>query len=197
MSVIIKTVLRSGSEYKPEHVQRIQQQLGRPVVCYTDLPAIDGIEVRPLLHDWPGWWSKLEVFREIEDSFYIDLDMTIAGDISDIINTDPADGLIALRNMKPEIGGIGSAMMRWRRDMRKVYKLFCTDPQYVMDNYGIDKRGTRWLGDQGWVGACVDELEIPLQYWQDLYPGRIKAWYEQGDADIIVYFGRSRPWTSG
>ena len=115
--ITLKTVLKSGGEYKPGHVLRVQDMLDKYVdcparfVCYSDV-EIEGVTVRPLLHDWPGWWSKIEIFREVEDSFYIDLDMTIEGNITDMVMADSY--FMALRNMNHRIGGIGSAMMKWR-----------------------------------------------------------------------------------
>lgn len=191
--IILKTVLKSGGEYTPEHVLRMQEMLDRYVdcparfVCYSDID-IPGVTVRRLLHDWPGWWSKIEMFRDVEESFYIDLDMTIMGNITDMVTVD--SDFMALRNMTPRIEGIGSAMMKWRGDKRFIYEAFKSDPEKYMAEHGRDKMGTPWLGDQGFLWAlCKDDLE----FYQSRFPNRIKKFTDSG-GDVKVYYGRNKPW---
>lgn len=194
--ITLKTVLKSGGEYQEKHVLRMRDMLEFYVrcpskfVCYSDL-NIPGIETRPLLHNWPGWWSKIEIFREVEDSFYIDLDMTIQGDITDIVMAD--SDFMALRNMAPRIEGIGSAMMKWSGDKRFIYETFKSDPEKYMAGHGRDKKGTPWLGDQGFIWSlCKGDIGL----FQSSFKGRIKKFNEPG-GDIKVYYGRSRPWQNG
>ena len=199
--VTIKTVLRSGGVYTAEHVLRMRDMIEQHVripykfVCYSDVP-IEGVETRELLHDWPGWWSKLEIFRDVEESFYIDLDMTITGDISDIVAVETE--FMALRNLNPKIAGIGSAMMKWSGDFKRFYQLFRCDPHHVTESFGLDKVGTPWLGDQGWIWSIHQDSEetFDLKYFQDRFPNRIKKFTQIG-GDIKVYFGSNKPWTRG
>lgn len=196
--ITLKTVLKSGGIYKPEHVQRILGQLDRYVdcpakfVCYSDVP-IDGVTVRPLLHDWPGWWSKIEMFRDIGDSFYIDLDMTIQGNITDIVmvNSD----FMALRNMTPRISGIGSAMLKWRGDYTRLYKEFVDNTGLHISRHGKDKLGTSMLGDQGYIFnySVSPYFGFRIDAFQDKFPNRIKKFNEPG-GDVKVYYGKNRPW---
>lgn len=194
--IIIKTVLKSGGEYKPDHVLRMQEMLDRYVdcparfVCYSDIEIPD-VETRPLRRNWPGWWSKLEIFRDVEDSFYIDLDMTIAGNITDMVIVDT--DFMALRNMNPSIEGIGSAMMKWSGNHTHLYYLFAENPEKYMREHGRQKIGTPWLGDQGFMWSFMKDK---IEFYQDKFPGRIKKFNEVG-GDIKVYFGRNRPWKRG
>ena len=73
----IVTVLRSGGEYKPEHVKRLAAMVPG-LICLSDV-RIAGIECRPLMTNWPGWWSKMEAFGpSIEgDMLLMDLDTTV------------------------------------------------------------------------------------------------------------------------
>lgn len=192
--IILKTVLKTGGEYKPEHVLRIKKMLEMYVkcparfVCYTDLPAIEGVETRPLLHDWPGWWSKIEIFRDAEESFYIDLDMTVQGDITDMVMIDR--NFVALRNLSERIGGIGSAMMKWKGDFSHLYETFESDPEYhIKKNSRIH---TPFHGDQGFIWS---HLNIKPDFFQKKFPKRIKK-FNSGNADVLVYYGKNRPWGS-
>lgn len=192
--IILKTVLKSGGAYKSEHVLRMQAMLDRYVdcvakfVCYSDI-EIEGVEVRPLLHDWPGWWAKCQLFKEVEDSFYIDLDMTITGNITDMVMVD--SDFMALRNMTPRIEGIGSAMMKWRGDKRFIYESFENDPErYMAENNTIS---TNHWGDQSYIWKCMDGK---IDFFQSRFPNRIKKFNEQG-GDVKVYYGRNKPWGRG
>lgn len=194
--IILKTVLKSGGEYTADHVLRMQEMLDRYVdcparfVCYSDVDIPD-VAVRPLQHDWPRWWPKIEIFREVEDSFYIDLDMTINGNITDMVMAD--SDFMALRNMNPRIEGIGSAMMKWRGDFTDIYKVFSFNAEVMMKNHGRDKMGTPWLGDQGFIFKHICITERETEYFQSQFPNRIKKFNEQG-GDVKVYFGKRRPW---
>lgn len=192
--ITLKTVLKSGGAYKPEHVLRMLGMLDRYVdcpakfVCYSDID-IEGVEVRPLLHDWPGWWAKLELFREVEESFYIDLDMTITENITDMVMVD--SDFIALRNMTPRIQGIGSAMMKWRGDKRFIYDKFKGDSErYMADN---NKIGTNNWGDQSLIWKLMNGN---IEYFQSKFPNRIRKFNQTG-GDVKVYYGRNKPWERG
>jgi hypothetical protein len=83
----VLTVLRSGGEYGPEHVQAIQRQVKKwapdaHFACLADVP-VPGVDVIPLKHDWSNWWVKMELFRpDVPGDFlYTDLDNIILGPI--------------------------------------------------------------------------------------------------------------------
>lgn len=85
----VALVLRSGGEYKPEHVQTLAAQLREQrfepfVLSNVDVPGIERIPLR--YPTWTGWWAKMELFRpDIEgDLLYFDLDTRIVGGLSDI-----------------------------------------------------------------------------------------------------------------
>lgn len=83
-------VLRSGGVYTADWVLRLQRQIHaylRPdrFVCLTDMDV--PCEKIPLAHDWPGWWSKMELHRPgLFDGlvFYLDLDTVVIGDIREL-----------------------------------------------------------------------------------------------------------------
>ena len=190
--IVIKTVLRSGGQYSQEHVRRIRKQLSEHVhtpykfVCYSDINfKIDG-EIRPLLNKWPGYWSKLEMFRDVEESFYIDLDMTISGDITPMVMRK--SHFCALRNMTPRIAGVGSALMKWEGDHRYLYEIFEIDPTRHMKENA--RAGTAFLGDQGFIYRYVKDIEL----FQSLFPGKIERFDERHGAPVKVFYGKFRPW---
>ena len=101
-------------EYGPDHVRWLRDQFPRYVgtayrfVCLSDIP-IAGVDVIPLRDDLPGWWSKLELFRELEDAFYVDLDTVIVGDITRMVKHKHK--FTVLRNLSSKQDGrIGSGV---------------------------------------------------------------------------------------
>lgn len=194
----IYCVLRSGGkDYDERHVRWLKRQCdeyapGVDFVCLTDLQDdINGVETHPLIHHWPGWWSKIELFR-YEDVFYLDLDTVLLNDIRYMLNLE---GFYALRNF----GGhklrgrvvMGSGIMSWSGSYRHVYDNF--------DIRNIDRykhRQNRW-GDQGYIHEQVDYRPI-----QDAFPGKIHSYKFGGidqsnpPSDIVVFHGKPNPWES-
>jgi hypothetical protein len=198
----IYCVLRSGgknAEYDERHVRWLKHQCDRfapgvDFVCLTDLLEIDGVETYPLLHHWPGWWSKIELFR-YDDVFYLDLDTVLLNDIRYMLELDEFH---ALRNF----GGfklrgrvvMGSGVMTWSRAPIHVYENF--DPS---NTRRYTRHQNRW-GDQGYIYDC---LNGDYRAIQDAFPNRVCSYkysdIDQADpnADIVCFHGRPRPWKSG
>ena len=191
-------VLKSGSqEYNESHVRWLKRQCdihapGVSFVCLTDLLEIDGVETHPLIHDWPGWWSKIELFR-YEDVFYLDLDTVILNDIRYMLDLN--DGFYALRNL----GGhkrngrvvMGSGIMSWSGSYRHVYDNFD-----VRQIHQYTRRQNRW-GDQGYIHEQVDYKAL-----QDVFPNKIHSYKLDGidrsdpPSDIVCFHGNPKPWNS-
>jgi hypothetical protein len=198
--VKIYTVLKVGefynrkirADYGPIHVQWMQRMCqkyapGVEFVCLSNVD-IDGVTVIPLEKNWPGWWSKIELFK-YSDVFYLDLDTVIIDNIGDIIGLD---GFYALDLFQPNnkfIKILGSGLMSWNIDLSHIYKNFsdAVIPQY---NTRI-----KW-GDQGYV---YDQVGGYISF-QQTFPGKIFS-YKYSNIDqtnpggkIICFHGKPRPW---
>ncbi len=178
------TVLRSGGQYLPEHVQRLRQQIdlhhAQPHrhLCLTDLPGIP--ESQPLLHGWPGWWSKLELFASPWPGpvVYLDLDVTVRADLGWLAEAMPAAGQLA--SMKDAwLPGMNSSVMLWQGS--PLVHPLSFDPATAGD----------WPhGDQQWIEA---HLRHPFQ---PLLPPQVSSFKAHGadSASIVVYHGKPKPW---
>ncbi len=88
----IALVLRSGGVYKPLHVQTLAAQISanlpecHRILCLTDVD-VPGVDCVRMSYMWPGWWSKLELFRpDIRgDILYFDLDTVVRGLLHDLL----------------------------------------------------------------------------------------------------------------
>lgn len=195
------TVLRSGGDYKPSHVHALQKQVAHwaPLAtfeCLSDV-EIPGVKTTPLVHGWPGWWSKMELFRpELRGDFlFMDLDTVIVGPLDDF---DSVSSLTILRDFyrngkKLKEGLQSSLMFLPESERRGPWDDFTTNPPMSMRLFA---RG----GDQALLE--MHYLHIAKR-WQDVLPGQIVSWKvdcQHGvspDARIICMHGKPRPWEVG
>jgi hypothetical protein len=153
--MLVLCVCKSGAEYDAEWVRKLKAGVARNLTvpyefkCLSDVDVPDRI---PLRHKWPGWWSKIEVFREVTGpTLYLDLDTVVTGNIDWLTKTE--HDFAAIRNFHdPDM--IGSAVMWFKRPLRKVYDRFCEKP-FKWIEYHDRKRdgpylGTRLLSTTPW-----------------------------------------------
>ena len=199
-------VLRSGGEYKPDHVLRLHRQVLNHLPdadfrCLSDI-EIRGIRTLPLIYDWPGWWSKMELFRpEISgDILFMDLDTSIVGSFADIASINQ---LALMRDIyRPE--GLQSSIMYIPEAAREeIWAEWIERPQHWMEIY--QKGGDQAFLERFWLDRA--------SRWQDLLPGQIISWKshvrpavygdESGngsipaDARVVIFHGKPRPWDIG
>ncbi|TKI04674.1 hypothetical protein [Martelella alba] len=133
----IVSVLRSGGDYDERHVRWLYSQLpgGYEKICLSDV-AIKGVETLPLTTNFPGWWSKLELFNpeKIDDDiFYLDLDVVIVGDITDILENEK---LTMLSDFYNPLKTHNSAIMRIPHQHKYlVWETFNRFPELFMHRY--------------------------------------------------------------
>lgn len=121
MTRIIACVYRTGGVFTREWVFALKRGLNRtaPGVLFRVLTNDYGLTPLwriPLEHDWPGWWSKFELFRpgvfpEGARVLYLDLDTLPIGDLSDLLNYD---GPFAMLSDFYRPGAAASGVMSWR-----------------------------------------------------------------------------------
>ncbi len=210
----IACVLRSGGwtnagkrfEYLPEHVLWLRKQIEDNAttpyrfVCLSDLTF--GTDIILLKHKWPGWWSKMELFRPglFEGRvFYIDLDTAVVGNIDDLLRYS-YKRFTVLKNLSGH-KGMGSGVMGWRADWRGdfsfLYEAFLKDPEGIMAQY----TSTAQWGDQGFIQDQLNAANVKRDYWQELFPGAIKSFkfdLNRGspgpETKLVCYHGRPKPW---
>ncbi|MGM4986545.1 hypothetical protein [Rhizobium sp. 11_C7_N12_5] len=169
--------------------------------CLPDV-EIKGIRTLPLIYDWPGWWSKMELFRpEISgDILFMDLDTSIVGSLADIASINQ---LALMRDIyRPE--GLQSSIMYIPEAAREeIWAEWIERPQHWMETY--QKGGDQAFLERFWLDRA--------SRWQDLLPGQIISWKshvrpavyddESGngsipaDARVVIFHGKPRPWDIG
>lgn len=207
MTLSVACVLRSGGEYTPEHVMalRIAVEAHLPTphrfVCISDgvagfadfLTHGTGGRVQSRRPMWPGWWSKLELFRPgtFEGRvLYLDLDTVIVGDLSDLAGYA---GDFAMLNdfLRPERPASG--VMAWEAECdaaQAVWGAFARDPEQHIAEF-------RGGGDQEFIASVIFGREDRLQ---TLYPGQIVSYKVHcaggvpDGARVVCAHGRPKPW---
>ena len=177
-------VLRSGGEYGPEHVRWLARQVPG-LVCLSDVP-VAGVEVVPLRHGWPGWWSKLELFSGaiFGDLMFYDLDTVVLKPLP-----VPTETTVLRDFYYPERMGSG-LMYIAQADKSRVWDAWTSDTAGHMRRAGGG-------GDQ----AFLDGLIGSAQKWQDIAPVySYKVHCRRGVPDgaaVVCFHGKPRPWASG
>lgn len=158
----VVTVLRSGGDFRPEHVHAMQRQVAKHAPeaefwCLSDV-KIEGVMCLPLKHDWPGWWAKIELFRLDGGFLYTDLDNVILGPIDDMFTG----------KYTTQRGDWNALMYVPKGGFPEVYEEFKHAPgEHIAANGPTGIQG-KAFGDAGFVAARVRG-----QYWEDVVPDQV------------------------
>lgn len=188
--ITIATVLRSGGDYGPEHVEALRRMCARHApahrfVCLTDMPDRVGHGAIELHRDWPGWWAKMEMFWLRAPVLYLDLDTVIVRDIGPLIDAAAGREFVILRDFyrgQSNPRAMQSAMMFWAGDQSRLADGFEAQPRFYLG------------GDQEYL---EQHLGFTPDYWQDIAPGAVgsfKVSPRTADERVIIFHGRPRPW---
>lgn len=204
--ITVACVLRSGGIYDAKWVRALYRGVRAhwpsdgpflDFVCLTDTPIGQyGIREVPLVGAWPGWWSKLELFRP--DVFngpvlYMDLDIVPVGPLAEIVAYRAPFVMVAdwyreaNRGGRPRIGE--SSVMAWTPGPQTdaAWQAFIQDPRGAMERY--------W-GDGPFIREHVGEHV----YWQDVLPGHLVSYKIHvrrrglpAGARLVDFHGRPKP----
>ncbi|WP_409309911.1 hypothetical protein [Pectobacterium sp. B1J-3] len=216
--MLIVTVLKLGKNFLPNHAQWLHSQLSSyESVCLTDAGNIPGVKTIPLQHNWPGWWSKIELFNPKHpvigkrDIFFIDIDTVITGDLTELMKTA---GMVMLTDFfgighnAPNLPLPASGVMKIPYEYKEsVWEKFLENPKYYMEKCTTKDQ---W-GDQGFIGSIYPNV----LRWQNIHPGKIISYkahiansnmtgfhhelslgngHLPKDSRIVCFHGNPRPW---
>jgi hypothetical protein len=149
--------------------------------------GVPGVECVPLIHDYPGWWAKIEALRPgyaEGRAIYLDLDTLPVGDMTRLASYDGEFAMI--RDLgRPKL--MQSGVMAFRAGTGA----------YVADLYdAFCERADAWVaayrGDGEWLHAHADAPDA----LQDTEPGicslKWQARYEP-PPDAVLICGHGRP----
>lgn len=173
-----------------EYVKRLTESIKQhasfdvEVVCLSDDPRVSQYAKHVELEtDWSGWWSKLELFQQLESAVYFDLDTVIRGDITSLFEYEHE--FTMLRDfLHPKF--CGSGVMAWNGDY-----------SYLADGFTMDQAQkytkTGYWGDQGLI---AEKLKHQPERFQEILPGMVAS-YKVGytTEPVVCFHGNPRPHT--
>lgn len=201
----VACVLRSGGIYTAEWVRKLRDGVARNLslphkfVCLSDVDV--PCERIPLVTDWRGWWSKLELLRYglfVGPVLYLDLDSVVVGSL-DAIAAYPHRFTMAHEFYRPTM--LCSTAMAWHGDYSFIYEAFEAEPERFMNIYDheMPRRSGR-IGDQAFIEDQLKAAGDPVATFRDLFGERSIASYKvhrcedapPSDAAVVTFHGRPK-----
>lgn len=196
----ILCVLKAGGIYSAEWVRKLRDAAERNIekhrfVCLSDMDV--PCERIALEHDWPGWWSKVEIFRPgvvTDQVLYLDLDtvLTAPVDVTELRRAD-LDFAMLQNFWNAEMVGSGVMWFSGHDVPHHVYEKFKRQPKAYIAHHERNRDGP-YCGDQAFI---FDALGRDVAFVNDYLPG-IKSYKMHckrrlpADAAIICFHGLPR-----
>lgn len=186
-----------GDKYPDEAVRVVKRMvaanLSQPhnFVCLSDR-QIEDVHCLIPREIWPGWWSKLLLFRHAAGAnLYLDLDVVVTGPLDDLVSTRlsmPANWA------QSGHGGCQSSVMAWTNRYPDLCDQFDPSKLEPPVNGNCGAYEGLW-GDQEYI---TRELGTPGGALIDAMPGIYSYKYHcrQGlpaDARVVCFHGRPKP----
>lgn len=182
-------VMNGGGAYDARHVRLLYRQLlftqRQPfkLHCLTNKPiGHSDINEIPLEHDLRGYWSKLEIFKHFKRGVYLDLDLIITDDISELFSVKT---LTMLEDAIPQIKANSSVIALNGEDHSSILETFLSDIKRLEAEYSAMPK----LGDQSFIADCCGKFDtIPIGNFHAHFKNQISA-------KIINCHGKIKPWS--
>jgi len=198
-------VLKTGGDYTPEYVYKLRSMIKKNTKrkihfrCLTDSTALKLApeEVIPLRNNWPGWWSKIELFRHgiFPDSrqvVYFDLDTVILKSIDSLFK--PFSGFRMLDNFRGSTF-LMSGIMTWDCDLSFIYEKLRNKKAPRFSKAGGDLIGDQTFIEKTYKSATrknpikIQESLSVISYKRDFLMND----YKHNGAQVICFHGQPRP----
>lgn len=187
-----------GDKYGAGDVRILQDMVARNLDrphrfrCLTDVD-IAGIDCFTPDENWPGWWSKLLLFRYSSGpSLYLDLDVVIVGNLDRLLS----DTLSMPANWAQSgHGGCQSSVMAWHGDYSFIADRF--NPEYLAaperGNCGAYGPNKLW-GDQEYITSILGNPGASIEPMGHIYSYKYHARESvPEDASVICFHGEPKP----
>lgn len=175
----VACVLSEGPrrEYTAEHVERLRAMVQRHTSQDYRFVVLDD-------SPFPGWWAKISLFEPGRFSgrvLYLDLDVTIQGQLDELANY-PAPFVICKDFIRV---GFNSSVMTW--DAGAADHVF-TEFDYERDSGQF--RG----GDQAWIFHKMPGAHKFPRRWVQSFKVAVMHGGFEPDLRVVAFHGWPRPW---
>lgn len=201
----VACVLKSGGRYDAEWVLRLQRGIARHLTLPHRFVCLSDVDVPcqrvPLIHDWPGWWSKIELFRFgvfTGPVLYFDLDTVVVGSL-DSIAAHRHRFTMAHEFYRPSL--LCSTAVAWHGDYSYIYEAFAEAPSRHIVRYDEEMPRQGRIGDQAFIEDNLIAAGDRVETFRDLFGDRSIASYKvhhcenapPADAAVVAFHGRPKP----
>lgn len=187
---------RNPGIYNKEWVNKLKRGLQRHYkdpfnfFCLSNVQT--DVDTIPMLHDWKGWWSKIELFRPnlfTGPVFYLDLDIIILSDFKKLINLLEHSKFYMLEGQS-EKNSPNSSIMYWNNDYSFLYEKFLAKQEQIEQQYVSGVK----LGDQGFIFDSIQNIEFINKnhpdYFSWKHPKKPKM---MDDSSFLIFIGKEKP----
>jgi hypothetical protein len=178
----VACVHKTGGKYdRADFVGKLARSVARNLtvphrfVCLSDRTHAD-VEIIPLTMGWPGYWSKVEIFkpgRFTGPLLYMDLDTVVSGSMDDLASMD-VPLAIAWDLMR---GWVNSSFLYTQVDLSCVWNAMVADTKGIIAKY--DSGDGPHHGDQGLLQDTLAKERIPWRWVQSVKPHQL-TWLAPG-----------------
>ena len=180
-------VVRQGDKYSDKYPILLRKQVEQNTTWSVNFHVLgDGEDATDVLvKNWPGWWSKMELFApwnvDFRPCLFLDLDTFVLGNIDDLVSLVPPR-LQMLRDFNnPETGQ--SAIMSIPQDTGLIWRRFIADPDGWMRRY-------RGGGDQ----SFLNRFEFDFLRFHGIGSYKVDNLQESpGHHRIVCWHGKPKP----
>ena len=196
---MVCVVLKSGGNYNMKHVNAIQKQIDahlkspHGILLFTDVAEAKPWKKVMLSKDWPGWFSKIEMFRP---------DINYRGGVlfTDLDNYFGRDFILPKWD-KMEVGKIyaprdpyrnlwASGLMAWRLgSVNSPFIEFSKNPVF-------SREGNRVFGDQEIINEAMKGKYADLSALMSSASYK-KDKPKKDSVDCVYFHGKPKPWDVG
>ena len=192
-------VYKTGGDFTEDYVINLRNAVGRHLkgghrfICLSDEKRVGNVETQPLTEGWPGWWSKLELFKDqFEEGpiIYLDLDTLVTGDFSALAQLESTFTMIkGFRQTDRR----GSGIMAWHSDMSFLFEEFKAQATRLLGTVKDPKA----LWDQIFILRELRKRDIEPDVVQKhvkvaSYKNHCKGGLPEG-TQLVCFHGKPRP----
>lgn len=190
-------VLRSGGDFRPEHVEWLRRQCAEHMPdwtfrCWSDMDVPDAT---PLKTDWPRWWAKFEIYGTDfpGPALVIDLDTVFVRPL--VIRPEHMDSVLVIRDpwrdgsrFPERLGGGFMLLPKWARD--ELRDIWMQGPEEHISSSGDN--------DQVFLHRYFSGFALRFQdhYIDEIvsYKVHVKGLGLQPENRVVYFHGTPRPW---
>jgi hypothetical protein len=185
-----------GDKYTDKDVQIVKHMVSRHLSaphtfrCLSDRPR-EGVDCLIPSVIWPGWWSKLLLFKYATGmNLYLDLDVVVTG---------PLDGLLSNTLSMPANwgqsghGGCQSSVMSWGGYYPELFIGFDPSELAAPERGNCGALGGLW-GDQEYITQILGEPGRHIIPMQGVYSYKYHCRQSlPSDARVVCFHGTPKP----